>query len=156
VDALDTPEIRYAKWLLSVAIKNGECLDCHFVPISAGYSYVRTGGRDDPRERAHRYIYRLLKEPIPEYMFVLHKCDNRRCINPDHLFIGTAQDNMIRKGRHRFMRHDTRKVTVELERKMLTLRRNGETIEFIANRFSLHPSTVRDYVCEGGRRYGRS
>lgn len=50
----------------------------------------------------HRAAYEVFKGPIPTGMMVLHKCDNKRCINPEHLFVGTAQDNvddMIAKGR---------------------------------------------------------
>jgi hypothetical protein len=44
---------------------------------------------------AHRYSYKKLKSEIPENMYVLHTCDIRKCVNPEHLFLGNAKDNAI-------------------------------------------------------------
>lgn len=69
-----------------------------------GYGKLWVMNADGTRSkvRAHRLSYELHKGPIPKGVLVLHRCDNRTCTNPDHLYLGTHWDNAydaVKRGR---------------------------------------------------------
>lgn len=65
------------------------------------YGQIRVNGKTS---KAHAVSYKIHKGEIPKGLWVLHSCDNPSCVNPEHLWLGTAKDNtadMYEKGRAR-------------------------------------------------------
>ena len=95
--------------------------------------------------RAHRLAYAIANGKFDESLFVCHRCDNPKCVNPDHLFLGTASDNMqdmIAKGRENRLRGEdnpTSKLTSDDVVNIFFS--DGKNIE-IADKYNIAPSLV--------------
>jgi HNH endonuclease len=59
-----------------------------------GYGTINLGNNSRKSDKAHRVAWELVNGPIPEKLQVLHTCDNPICVNAEHLFLGTHDDNM--------------------------------------------------------------
>ncbi len=119
-----------------------------------GYFYAGEGGM----RRAHRVAYELATgKPVPDGLYVCHSCDNRICVRPDHLFLGTAKDNtadMYKKGRQVCMPaigEDTghAKLTADTVRAIREALRQGTTKTAIGRQY--HVSRTAIYHIGTGR-----
>jgi hypothetical protein len=104
---------------------------------------------------AHRVSWEIANaRPIPEGMFVCHSCDTPRCVNPAHLWIGTAGDNnrdAAQKGRLRhpgFVGEENPQATIspDIVAAMRAMRRDGAAFSQIAGRFEVSISLAHDAV----------
>jgi hypothetical protein len=94
-------------------------------PPGNEYGSFQPGGRAVKRTKAHRFSYTIHCGPIPDGLFVMHTCDNRLCVNPAHLQLGTPLDNMrdkIAKGRERYPQGPARAATRLSEDNVRTIR----------------------------------
>ena len=88
---MDALEIETAKQrLLSKLEKTDSCWLCIGRLNKNSYGVIIVNGK---QWMAHRLSYAVFKGEIPDGMFVCHSCDNPSCVNPDHLWLGSATDN---------------------------------------------------------------
>lgn len=123
--------------------KSGDCWIWTGAVSKSGYGVIQEAGLGSRNLTPHRLSYELHKGAIPAGYVVMHSCDNRLCVNPDHLSVGTPQENiwdMVRKGRNPVL-VDKIVLTPEIVRRI----RNNPKIRNIdfARELGVHPSTIR-------------
>lgn len=83
--------IAHSFWTNCIAKEPNECWEWKSCTHKGGYGLLTYRSK---MYLAHRISWQIHFGPIPKGMFVLHKCDNPVCTNPNHLFLGTQADNM--------------------------------------------------------------
>lgn len=110
-----------------------------------GYGSFKHKGRT---RQAHRVAWALTHGEPPRHLVVMHKCDNRGCVNPAHLRLGTQAENVadaVRKGRHqRGSRNGKAKLT---EAEVYEIRRlyleGGQTYAGLARMYGVSPDQIK-------------
>jgi hypothetical protein len=98
---------------------------------------------------AHRAVYEKHVGPIPEGMFLCHKCDTPLCVNPRHMFVGSPSENMqdmVAKGRAPVGVDTEKKLTVDQVREIRTQAAKGVNFHELARRFPVGRTSIRAIV----------
>lgn len=140
-------------WRKTVYVHSGCCL---WIGSASkhGYGTFGIGSRTDGSRRTvrtTRYAYEISFGPIPDGLYVLHKCDNPRCVNPDHLYLGDQKKNMQdmrERGRSNYVRGEKIGLSKLNEKQIAEIRSMNIPNTLIARKFDVTPATI-GYIRNG-------
>jgi len=115
------------------------CVEWPLARDRYGYGVIKHGGH---WIRAHRLIYEMYVGAIPQGMHILHRCDNRACVNPYHLWAGTHAENMAdaaAKGRMAMTDKSQAKLGWDA---VCEIRSSKEPLRALAKKFGVGKSTI--------------
>ena len=107
--------------------------------------YGRTEYAPRKSTTAHRVIYTMLHGPVASDLEICHTCDNRICVNPAHLFVGTVKDNAadkIAKGRHGALAGELAPGAKLKTQDVLAIRESKLDTSVVARQFGVSSSTI--------------
>jgi len=92
----------------------------------------------------HRYVYEKVNGRISKNMCVMHTCDDKRCINPKHLIIGTNEDNRLdMMNKNRNAKGEATKSNKLTEKQIKSIRNSKEKNNILAKRFRVSTTNIR-------------
>lgn len=103
-------------------------------------------------QRAHRFCWEMYHGKIPDGWCVCHECDNRRCVNPHHLFLGTNYDNVQdrhRKGRSSSSRGETQRSCKLTTQKVISIRNEYQTVKsyrVLARKYGVEYTNIANII----------
>lgn len=143
----DKSQEKIVERFLAKVLKSDDCWLWIGARYRNGYGAFNIGGRNQCAQRAAWILFVGL---IPDGTFVLHRCDNPPCVNPEHLFLGTPKDNtqdMVQKGRSTAgEKHRLAKLTAENVFEIRSLHANGHVQRRIAEQFNVSYPTVNNII----------
>lgn len=141
-----------ARFLANCAsFEKDDCWEWQGIRNSNGYGRF---SYKDSHVLAHRMAFRMFFGEIPDGMVVCHRCDNRLCVNPRHLWLGTQRENLsdaATKGRmyrpdSRADRNGNTSLTWDKVRAIRKMNNEGTKKYLIAKAFGVSPSTITNIV----------